>query len=214
MTNKDIDMPTEVTANFTVISDPGPTANSYSAIQYYKDYLANDPHKDISLQTDDEIAQSLLNATAILDTEYGSTEKYEGTLYDATYALYWPRDDVEDVRTKEVIDDFATFPTVLQSATAVMGWYVQQNARYAEVNAPGQLPDGAIVGNIDEQELTGTGMQSFDYTYQIAVLEKTAGKISKATTVPDEVYALISPLLKSQYRRQSGAFRTTQLNRG
>lgn len=208
-------MPTEVTPNFTVESDPGPNANSYSAIQFYKDYLANDPHKDISLQTDDEIAQSLINSTATLDTEYGDTQQYDGTLYDSTYALCWPREGVTDIRTDELIDEYTAFPAALQKATAVMAWYVQAGARYVEDSAPGQVPDGTVVGNIDEKELDGTGKIAYNYDYQIAVLDKTAGKLSQAGVIPDEVYGLISPLLLPKYRKQSGnGLKFFQMGRG
>lgn len=122
-------MATETYGAYTVISHPGETANSYVSVARYKSVLSGDPHKDISGETDESIAQRVINATSQIDFE--NFDNLQGELYDADYATLFPRTGLTDYRGQEVTD-YTVFPDQLQLAAIYQAYYISQVDYYAK----------------------------------------------------------------------------------
>ena len=116
-------MATEIFGSITVISDVGPTANSYSSVANIKEQWDKNPNIDYSAVDDETIAQLAILSTESLDLEYGSD--YVGALYDEDYALFWPRTGAYD-RRGILINDYTVFPSDLANAVAAQAWWMNE----------------------------------------------------------------------------------------
>lgn len=156
-------MAIETAGSITVISDVGPTANSYSSIADIKAQWDKNPNIDYSSLDDEAIGQLAILATESLDLEYGSD--YAGTLYDADYALFWPRVGVYD-RRGVAITDYTVFPSDLANAVAAQAWWLNQ-VDFIALGA-------TSVSGIKMQELEGLGKKEyFDIGSQRSALYKS-----------------------------------------
>lgn len=116
-------MPIEIIGDIELNSDVGTDANSYASLADYKAVLGIDPYKDITAQTDEQIAQSLIYASFYIDGQI--QDKVLGQLYDKTYATLFPRIGLVDYRGVE-ITDYTVFPDQLIKATVYQAWWVTQ----------------------------------------------------------------------------------------
>lgn len=161
---------------FDVISDVGTDANSYVSVADTKVIWNLDPYKESTTLTDEEIGKAVITATRQLNMQYGS--QYKGSIYDDTYALFFPRIDINDSRGIEIID-YTIFPPELAEATAIQSWYVGQSNRVIEVSP----------SNIKKNRMDGLGSQEFfSPSVQIS---------AKNNMISDEVYLLIKAYITS-----------------
>lgn len=144
-------MATEVYGSYTVISDPGSNANSYAAVSFYKSVLGGDPNKDISGETDESIAQRLINASSQIDFE--NFDNFQGELYDEDYSMMFPRTGLTDYRGLSVTD-YTEFPEQLQLATIYQAYHIGKIDFYAEDQG---LPEITV----KKQKLEGVGEKEF-----------------------------------------------------
>ena len=144
-------MATEIFGSITVISDVGPTANSYSSVANIKEQWDKNPNIDYSLLDDETIAQLAILSTESLDLEYGAN--YSGALYNEDYALFWPRTGVHD-RRGIIIDDYTVFPSDLANAVAAQAWWMN------EVNLIGLQVDSGV-SEVKSNDLEGLGGKEF-----------------------------------------------------
>ena len=168
-------MASETFGSTTIISDVGPTANSYISVADAKAYYDLDPNKDYSAIADETLAQALITARFLLDAYYG--DKYRGTLYDQTYATFWPRVGVYDERGI-LIEDYTEFPTQLGYAQAEQAYYGATEDREAETT----------ISNVLRKQLEGVG----SITYMSASDQRLAA--SKGLFV-DRAAQLIKPFV-------------------
>ncbi len=150
----------------SVISTPGTTANSYASNAQFVTFMENDPWKKDDYPTGvADQDRALISATQLLDDVYG--DKYKGTIYDTTYALYWPRTGVTDPRTGLDITTYTTFPYDLMRATALQAYHLFQNDRQQET--------ADAVSLNKREKLDGVGeVERFDTSEQRSVLDRPA----------------------------------------
>lgn len=141
-------MAIENLTGFDVISDVGPTANSYASVEDTKASWAIDPYKKDHQFTDDEIGMALILATKQINTKYWSM--FLGNLYDETYALLFPRENISDSRGVE-ITDFTIFPVEVSEATSVQAYYSASSNRQEEISVSG----------VKQKKMDGLGSQTF-----------------------------------------------------
>lgn len=142
-------MAIEVIGSITVNSNVGSDANSYASVAAYKELLGIDPYKDISTQTDEQIAKALIYATRFINGKIQN--QLLGKLYDESYALLFPRTGIDDYRGVE-ITDYTVFPEQLVQATIYQAWWItQKDIAGAD----------AIVSGVKRQKLEGLGEKEF-----------------------------------------------------
>lgn len=141
-------MASETFGSTTIISDVGPTANSYISVADAKAYYDLDPNKDYSAIADETLAKALITSTLLADAYYGS--KYKGLLEDSDNALFWPRTSVYDERGI-LITDFTAFPAQLGLAIAEQAYSLSTEDREVETS----------ISNVISQKLDGVGSQTF-----------------------------------------------------
>lgn len=149
----------------TVISDPSATANSYADIDFVKAQWDLNPNIDYSALSNEEIGNLAIYATANLDTQYGTD--YLGVLYDAEYALFYPRVGVVDRRGVPIID-YTIFPLDLQKAVAAQAWYLNSVDFVAAETSSGQI------SGVQSKSMDGLGSKTyFDTSEQKTALYKS-----------------------------------------
>lgn len=168
-------MATETFGTTTIINDVGPTANSYVSVSYVKSQWSVDPNKDFSSLSDEDIAKIAIYATSVFDAEFWAL--YDGTLYNSSYALFWPRTGTYDSRGVP-INDMTLFPNDLKKAVSEQSWYLNGNDVFAPLNISG----------VKQKVLEGTGSKTF---YDLGDLRSALSK----SVVSDLASKLISPLL-------------------
>jgi hypothetical protein len=141
-------MASETFGSTTIISDVGPTANSYISVADAKAYYDLDPNKDYSAITDENLAKALITSTLLADINFG--DQYVGLLEDSDNALFWPRTGAVDERGVS-ITDYTVFPAQLGLAVAEQGYSVAQENRETEIS----------ISNVISQKLDGVGSQTF-----------------------------------------------------
>lgn len=175
-------MATEIYGAYTVISDPGENANSYAAVSFYKSVLSGDPNKDISSETDESIAQRLINATSQIDFE--NFDNLQGEIYDTSFSLLFPRTGLTDYRGQSV-SDFDIFPEQLKLATVYQAYHIGKVDYYAEDQG---LPEVTV----KRQKLEGVGEKEF---FSASERGKATGKDKWGKEVDRYLKSfLISPL--------------------
>ena len=170
-------MPIEIIGDIELNSDVGMDANSYASLADYKAILGIDPHKDISDQTDEQIAQALIYATFYLDGQI--QDKVLGRLYDKTYALLFPRIGLVDYRGVR-ITDYTVFPDQLIKATVYQAWWITQK----DVSAPTAQTSG-----VKKKQMEGLG----NIEYFSPSQQATANRVQRlAKEVPALLDSFIS----------------------
>ena len=170
-------MAIEVIGSITLNSNVGSEANSYASLSAYKDALGLDPYKDISLQTDEQIAKALIYSTSFINGEI--QDKVLGRLYDNSYSLLFPRFDLVDYRGVR-ITDYTVFPEQLIKATIYQAWWITQKDIAAS--------DPAISG-VKSQAMEGLG----DIEYFSPSQQRVANKVQK---LAKEVPALLDSFVR------------------
>ena len=130
-----------------VIAVPGTTANSYVSNTAAVALWSNDQRKQDYPTAEADQDRVLTGATTLLDDVYG--ESYNGEIHDTSFALYWPRENVTDPRTRQRITDFTTFPADIARATALQAYHLFKNDRQQE--------SADFLSGIRSQELEGVG---------------------------------------------------------
>lgn len=106
---------------FTFVVETGtadPDANSYTTVEYFRDYIVTNSYVDISLLTDDQIEYGLVRASKYLDNMVA----WNGTRVDDESGLRWPRAGVYDADGFEIPSD--VIPFVLQDAVCEFFGYL------------------------------------------------------------------------------------------
>ncbi len=160
---------------FNVISDVGPSANSYTSVAYAKSLWILDPYKDVGSLEDEFIAKCVISATAQINREYGKW--FSGSLYDDTYALFFPRKNIADSRGVE-ITDMTVFPSEVADAAATQAWYVCNSNRSEE----------SSVSVVKSQK--GEGIGSIEY---FSPAQQAA--YARSATISEETRLIISPYI-------------------
>lgn len=169
-------MATETFGDIVVISDVGATANSYVSVADTLVYWSLDPYKKDNTYLEEDIAVSVIAATNQLNSEYW--DKYNGYLYDTSYALHFPRTSVRDSRGVE-ITDYTTFPAELGRAVAMQAWYMLEEDRTSEV----------ATSNVKKLEMDGLGSKEFFSTSQQMSLKKKV--------IHEEVEKILGPYIST-----------------
>ncbi len=158
-------MASETFGSITVISDVGPTANSYSSVANIKAQWDKNPNIDYSALSDEQIGQLAIFATESIDLQYG--EDYNGLLYDESYALFFPRVGVSDRRAVPIID-YTIFPSDLANAVAAQAWWLN------EINFIGMATSTTSVSGVKRKEMEGLGSKEyFNVADQMVALRKS-----------------------------------------
>lgn len=171
-------MANETFGTVTIIDDVGANANSYVSVSYIKSQWSVDPNKVFSSLTDEDIAKLAIYATSIFDAELWAM--YDGDLFNTSYALFWPRANVQDSRGVR-ITDMTVFPNDLKKAVAEQSWYLNDNDVFAQVQISG----------VKQQVLEGVGSKTF---YDLGELRSALSK----SIISDLASKLVSPLLIGQ----------------
>ena len=170
-------MPVEIIGDIELNSGVGMDANSYASLADYKSILGIDPHKDISEQTDEQIAKSLIYATSFINGQI--QDKVLGQLYDKTYATLFPRLGLVDYRGV-AITDHTVFPEQLIKATIYQAWWITQK----DVSAPTAQTSG-----VKKKEMEGLG----NIEYFSPSQQATANKVQN---LAKEVPALLDSFVR------------------
>jgi len=184
-------MATETFGSITVISDVGPTANSYSSVANIKAQWDKNPNIDYSSVDDETIAQLAILSTESLDLEYGSD--YAGTLYNEDYALFFPRVGVYD-RRGILIDDYTVFPSDLANAVAAQAWWMNEiDFISLQVNSG--------VSGVKSKKLEGLGgKEYFDVADQLLASRKSVVSSDAKKWLDSLVSGGTSAYIQTMYR--------------
>lgn len=171
-------MASETFGSVTIIDDAGANANSYVSVPYVKSQWSIDPNKDFSSLTDEDIARLAIYTTSVLDAELWAM--YDGDLFNASYALFWPRTNAYDSRGIR-ITDMTVFPNDLKKAVAEQCWYLNTTDVFKQTQISG----------LKQQVLDGVGSKTF---YDLGELRSALSK----PVISELASKLVSPLLIGQ----------------
>lgn len=178
-------MATESYTDFDVISTVGATANSYASVAYTKSLWALDQFKKDYAFTDEEIGRAVISATKTFDKAYW--DKYLGTMYSNSYALFFPRTGIYDSR-KVSITDYTIFPVEVAEATATQAYYLASSNRNAEI-------DPSVV-----KQMKMDGLGSKEYFSVGSQLN------AKKNIIAEEASLIIAPYILSSGGKYSSLF--------
>lgn len=178
-------MATESYTDFDVISDVGSTANSYASVAYTKSIWLLDQFKKDYTFTDEDIGRAVISATKTFDKAYWNS--YLGTLFDESYALFFPRTGISDSR-KVAILDYTSFPAEIAEATAIQAYYLASSDRNAEI-------DPSLV-----KQMKMDGLGSKEYFSVGSQLN------AKKNLIAEEASLIISPYILSSGGKYSSLF--------
>ena len=171
-------MANETFGSINIISDVGADANSYASVAFTKSQWAIDPNKT-DVISDEDIARLLIYSTMIFDAELG--QDYDGSLYNNSYALYFPRTGCYDGRGI-AITDYTVFPLDLQKAITEQAYYLNGTDVYADLN----------INGVKSQSLSGVGSRTF---YDLGELRSALQKDS----IFELAKKIVSPLVVGGY---------------
>lgn len=106
---------------FTFVVETGtadPDANSYTTVQYFRDYISLNSYVDITTLDDDDIERLLARSSKYLDNMVA----WNGTRVDDESGLRWPRSGVYDQDGFEIPSD--VIPFILQDSVCEFGGYL------------------------------------------------------------------------------------------